>query len=302
MSDPLFPDEQYLNIWAIQNISDTKHDGLNWIEAQKTVPDFIKPSPTPLKEDVFLENYLYNLSEDKRGCSANIDATLDSKKMQIGTGVLADYLCYCYVPLIHGEESNVSATGSRRFDKKSVLETILEKENFKFNNIYVSKDFGFPSMQYDFTYFQKKKIYMGYTPAQENDAAGKPTLISKKANEYGFFSPDINVDFIWTTVRSQNDTDIYDFPETTAENLGKTCLNYRSEIQWDTTHTGNDANNLKSITAFTGENTYVSNSEWTSKSDKSVVEYEHFNNSAFSLLKLVSFSNSFLKAKVAAVE
>jgi hypothetical protein len=307
MSDPLFPDEPNINIWAIQNISDTKHDGLNWIEAQKTVPDFIKPSPPPLKEDDFLKNYLYNLSEDKRGCSAssaNIDAAIDSKKMQIGTGILADYLCYCYVPLIHGEESNVSASGSRRFfDKKSVLETILDKENFKFNNIYLSKDFGFPSMQYDFTYFQKKKIYVGYTPAQENDAAGKPTLMSKKANEYGFFSPDINVDFIWTTVRSQNDTDVYDFPETTDNKVEKTCLNYRSEIQWDTTHTGNDANNLKSITTFTGENTYVSNSEWTSKSDKSVVEYEHFNNSAFSLLKKsISALCSPAKSALAAIQ
>ena len=278
MSDPLKPDEPTANIWAIQNISDTKHDGLNWVEAQKTVP----VSANPLKEDVFLENFLYNLPDDKRGCNANIE-TIDSK-INITTGILADYICYCYVPLVNGEESNVSASGSRRFfDKRSVLETILEKENFKFDNIYVSKDFGFPSMQYDFTYFQNKKVYMGYTPAQENDAAGKPTLISKKANEYGFFSPDINVDFIWTTVRSQTDTDKYEFPET-KDKLEKTCLNYRSEIQWDTTHTGNNAHNLKSVTTFTGENAYVSNSEWTSKSDKSVVEYTHFNNSAFSLL------------------
>lgn len=289
-ADPINPNESLYVVWATQNISDTKHDGLNWHSAQNSLPIGLSV-PKPLPEDEFLKKYLYQY--ETSNCIAVSPTDNDFKPVEtlIRDGLLKDYHCFFYVPLKNGEESNVSASGAKRFSEQtSILDSILDDKNFKHKNIYVSKDFGFKAMQYDYTYFQKKHVYIGYTPAQENDAAGKPTLKSKNAFEYGFFSSDINVDFIWTAPNGL-DTDSYIFPLTTnPEKPEKTCLKYNTKIQWDSAFKG--PYDLKSETVFydNHEISYSSNSEWTSKSDKEISAYEHFNNSAFQLLKRSFFA------------
>jgi hypothetical protein len=288
-TDPLEPNESLYVIWSTQNISDTKHDGLNWHSALNSLP-VATSVPKPLPEDEFLKKYLYRYETSNCIAVSPTDNVFKPVETVIRDGLLKDYHCFFYVPLKNGEESNVSASGTKRFpEQTSILDSILDSTNFKHKNIYVSKDFGFKAMQYDYTYFQKRHVYIGYTPAQENDAAGKPTLRSKNALEYGFFSPDINVDFIWTAP-NDTDTDSHTFPKTTDQkNPNKTCLKYDTRIEWDPKFT--EPEELKSRTVFYDDVTsYSSNSEWTSKSDKEISAYEHFNNSAFQLLKRSFFA------------
>ena len=74
--------------------------------------------------------------------------------MKGGDNILKHYTYYQDVILLNGEESNVDTIGERKYpNKNSVIETILEMEDIPHQNIYISKDFGFPAVKYDFTYF-----------------------------------------------------------------------------------------------------------------------------------------------------
>jgi hypothetical protein len=273
---------------AIQNVSDTHHDGLNPDAARNTLPS--KPinftESKDISEDEFLATYLYNLNKGT------------PKTTTINPYLLDNYHCFFRIPLIHGETTNVGSTGEPQYpDRNSVLETIFDELGLANQNIYVSKDFGFPAMQYDFTYFKNRQIYIGYRPAQENDAAGKPTLTSSKAFEFGFQSPNIKVDFIWTT--PEIDPGFTHLPRWSggtpdeSPTLNYSLLDYDTIIRWDPDQHGPSANALKSQTFFVkpeGDNyarsiIYQSNSEWTSKSGKELKAYQQFNNGAQEILK-----------------
>ncbi len=273
---------------AIQNVSDTHHDGLNPDAARNTLPfkpkDF-RTSPD-LSEDDFLTRYLYDLNKGTPKTTTTREYLYEN------------YHCFFRIPLIHGETTNVGSTGEPQYpDRNSVLETIFDELGLANQNIYVSKDFGFPAMQYDFTYFKNRQIYIGYRPAQENDAAGKPTLTSSKAFEFGFQSPNIKVDFIWTTPEiDQGFTHLPRWKGGTPDEsptLNYSLLDYDTMIRWDPKNPGPSANALKSQTFFVkpeGENyarsiIYQSNSEWTSKSGKELKAYQQFNNGALEILK-----------------
>ena len=271
---------------AVQNVSDSHHDGLNPDAARRTLPTVYDGEKDDMSEDKFLETYLYTLNKSTPNST------------QVTQYLQENYECFFRIPLIHGETTNVGSTGEPQYpDRNSVLETIFDELGLANQNIYVSKDFGFPAMQYDFTYFKNRQIYIGYRPAQENDAAGKPTLTSSKAFEFGFQSPNIKVDFIWTT--PEIDKGFTHLPRWTGgtvnppENptLNYSLLDYDTFIQWDPTKTGQSANDLKSQTFFVKplDNTksivYHSNSDWTSKSGKELKAYQQFNNGAQEILK-----------------
>ena len=269
---------------AVQNVSDTHHDGLNPDAARKTLPAAYSGKNDDMPEDEYLANYLYGLN---KAIPANT---------KLNDYLTANYECFFRIPLIHGEKTNVGSTGEPLFsDRNSVLETIFDELGLVNQNIYVSKDFGFPAMQYDFTYFKNRQIYSGYRPAQENDAAGKPTLASSKAFEFGFQSPNIKVDFIWTNPTIDDKfTHLSRWtggapPETP---VNYSLLDYDTIIRWDPNKPGPSANDLKSQTFFIkpiGANysksiVYQSNSEWTSKSGKELKAYQQFNNGTQEIL------------------
>jgi hypothetical protein len=270
---------------AIQNVSDTHHDGLNPDAARKTMPTGFTNAPD-LSEDDFLAEYLYDLDK------------VTPKTTTAKEYLNSNYHCFFRIPLIHGETTNVGSTGEPQYpDRNSVLETIFDELGLANQNIYISKDFGFPAMQYDFTYFKNRQIYIGYRPAQENDAAGKPTLTSSKAFEFGFQSPNIKVDFIWTI--PEIDPGFTLLPRWTGgtpsedPTLNYSLLDYETRIGWDPAIPGPSANALKSQTFFvkplesnpSKSIVYRSNSEWTSKSGKELKAYQQFNNGAQEILK-----------------
>jgi hypothetical protein len=123
-----------------------------------------------------------------------------------------------------------------------------------------------------------------------------------KAFEFGFQSPNIKVDFIWTT--PEIDPGFTVLPRWTGgtpsedPTLNYSLLDYETRIGWDPVNPRPSANALKSQTFFvkplesdpSKSIIYRSNSEWTSKSGKELKAYQQFNNGAQEILKTVSIT------------
>ena len=291
----------YKEACVIQNISDSKHDHLDYNAAKRTMPQINGlNNPQPLAEDDFIKEYLKG-----------------------GDNILKHYTYYQDVILLNGEESNVDTIGERKYpNKNSVIETILEMEDIPHQNIYISKDFGFPAVKYDFTYFKNKDVYVGYLPSQENDAAGKPTMknpyISFKS---GFLSKNIKTNFIWTDPEiDPNKTILQSYsdpgqdPDIVSEFVSNpsrlwTCA-FESYIGWNPDVSSEYAHDLKSQTIFRKKSVdgkediiYHSDSSWTSKSGKDLNKYNLFNRGAMDIFKRTpltlgspfSFVNNYIK-------
>jgi hypothetical protein len=267
---------------AIQNVSDSVHDGLKQSAAQSALPKGFN-NITAQHEDPHLEKFLYNLNKN----SPNETILQDHMKY--------NYQSYFRIELFNDDKSNVDANGVPIYKNRvSVIESMLDKIGVANSNVFLSYDFGFPELKYDIGYAKTRQFYVGYRPCQENDAAGKPTLSSSNANGFGILSSQVPVEFIWTNHfiepfytylprYTHDNTNIKHEGTPPSENYA--LSRFDMYIGWDRNpiyeKDKHEANVLKSCTIFhdpESNELLLSNSSWTSKSGKDQKQYEKFSN------------------------